>query len=74
MKAKKWLITLFASVVSVLLVMALTVYIYDPYCYYRIPDDRLIVNNYRFLNAGIAKNADYDTVILGSSMTQNFIY
>ena len=72
MKAKKWLTRLFASIVSILLVMALTVFIYDPYCYYRIPDDRMIVNNYRFLNVGIAKNADYDTVILGSSMTQNF--
>lgn len=72
MKAKKWLVRLFASIISILLVMALTVFIYDPYCYYRIPDNRLIVNNYRFLNAGIAKNADYNTVILGSSMTQNF--
>lgn len=48
------------------------VYVYDPFCYYRIPENRFIVNNYRFLNAGIAKNADYDTVIIGSSMTQNF--
>lgn len=72
MKAKKWIVSLFAAIISFLLVMALTVYIYDPYCYYRIPEDRLIVNNYRFLNAGIAKNADYDTAILGSSMTQNF--
>ena len=72
MKAKKWLASLFTAIISILLIMALTVFIYDPYCYYRIPEDRFIVNNYRFLNAGIAKNADYDTVILGSSMTQNF--
>lgn len=72
MKPKKWLILLFVSVFSILTIMALTVYAYDPYCYYRIPENRLIVNNYRFLNAGIAKNAEYDTVMLGSSMTQNF--
>lgn len=72
MNAKKWLTIVLVSVISVLLLMAMIVYAYDPFCYYRIPEDRLIVNNYRFLNAGIAKNADYDTVILGSSMTQNF--
>ena len=72
MSAKKWLFRLSISIISILLIMASVVYMYDPYCYYRIPEDRLIVNNYRFLNAGIAKNADYDTVILGSSMTQNF--
>lgn len=55
-----------------MLAMMSIVYIYDPYCYYRIPEDRFIVNNYRFLNAGIAKNADYDAAIIGSSMTQNF--
>lgn len=72
MHVKKWLTAFFVSILSVLLIMAMFVYAYDPFCYYRIPENRLIVNNYRFLNAGIAKNADYDTVILGSSMTQNF--
>ena len=52
--------------------MMCIVYVYDPYCYYRIPEDRFIVNNYRFLNVGIAKNADYNAAIIGSSMTQNF--
>lgn len=72
MNIKKWIVRLFVSIFAILFLMALVVYAYDPYCYYRIPDDRLIVNNYRFLNAGIARNADYDTAILGSSMTQNF--
>ena len=72
MNAKKWVISFMSVGIAIMLVMMGVVYIYDPYCYYRIPDNRFIVNNYRFVNAGIAKNADYDAVVIGSSMTQNF--
>lgn len=69
---KGWVIGTLVLSLSMLVCMAMFVYEYDPFCYYRIPDDRLIINNYRFVNAGIAKNAEYDTAIIGSSMTQNF--
>ena len=72
MSSKKWFVSFICICLTVLLLMALTIYLFDPFCYYRIPENRLIVNSYRFLNAGIAKNATYDTVMIGSSMTQNF--
>ena len=72
MSSKKWIISFLSLSITVMIILMSIVYVYDPFCYYRIPENRFIVNNYRFLNAGIAKNADYDTVIIGSSMTQNF--
>ncbi len=72
LNAKKWVISFLSLSIAIIFIMCSVTYFYDPFCYYRIPENRFIVNNYRFLNAGIAKNADYDTVIIGSSMTQNF--
>lgn len=68
----KWLMCILLSAGLMCGSLAFAAYLYDPCCYYRIPEKRLIVNNFRFVNAGIAKNADYDTAIIGSSMTQNF--
>lgn len=72
MRIKRYLVILTLSLLGIMGVMAFSVFIYDPLLYYRIPDDRLIVNNYRFINPGMTKNAEYDTVIIGSSMIQNF--
>ncbi len=69
---RAFLTRLSCAVLCVLLVMAAVVYLYDPFVYYRLEDEQLVVNNYRFVNPGIAKNAEYDAVVLGSSMTQNF--
>jgi hypothetical protein len=72
MKIKRYLVILTLSLILIMSMMAFSVYLYDPLLYYRIPEDRLIVNNYRFINPGITKNAVYDTVMIGSSMIQNF--
>lgn len=72
MSSRQWVLGVASISFVILLLMGYIVYAYDPYCYYRIPVDRLIVNNYRFLNAGLIRNANYDTVLIGSSMVQNF--
>ena len=72
MSSKTWIVSILTMCLAIFILMGSVVYIYDPYCYYRIPSDRLIVNNYRFLNAGLIKNVNYDTAIIGSSMVQNF--
>ena len=72
MKVKNYLIKLFIVLLVLFVAMSFSIYVYDPLLYYRIPEDRLIINNYRFINPGLAMNADYDTVIIGSSMIQNF--
>lgn len=69
---KRFLLSFAALSLAVLVLMGAFVYFYDPYLYYRYEPGRLVVNNYRFVNPGIAKNEEYDAVLLGSSMTQNF--
>ncbi|MBQ2253326.1 MAG: hypothetical protein II328_05005 [Clostridia bacterium] len=72
MSPKSFLISFFALSLALLLLMGAAVYLLDPFAYYRYEEGQLIVNNYRFVNPGIAKNVDYDAVVVGSSMTQNF--
>ena len=72
MTAKKWIKTWSLSIVILLLIGVIN-YIVDPYqqyrksTFYKIPYE-----NSRELNAGLAKNFDYDSIIIGTSMTQNF--
>lgn len=69
--SKKW-IKLFAIGVAIFIAMASAiVYIIDPYFQYRTRDNRYFLNE-RFVSAGLVKNYDYNTLIIGSSMTQNF--
>lgn len=50
-------------------------YLIDPFQQYRVPKFYTLANyreNERALNSGLIKNSDYDSVIIGSSMTRNF--
>ena len=61
-----------AAILALLVLMALAVYFWDPYNYYRLQGDRLKYVASSYIDAGIIRNADYDSVIIGSSMSQNF--
>ncbi|MGE5704366.1 MAG: hypothetical protein ACM32O_17715 [Clostridia bacterium] len=75
MKAyKKW--SLSVLVMSLLLVACAGAfnYVLDPLQFYRkafYPPD--FSAQQRFQNPGLAKNYDYDTIVIGSSMTENFL-
>ena len=75
MKNKTWLLIFAAvAVVTGIAICSLTAYV-DPYMHFHKPlTDRFFysVNNQRSQNDGIIKNFDYDTIITGSSMTENF--
>jgi len=71
-KAKRYVIATLSIFFFVLILMALIVYIWDPYNYYRIKNNQLKYTASSYINAGIIKNADYDTAIIGSSVSQNF--
>lgn len=71
-RIKSWLTKLFVSITCVLVILAMATWIVDPFLYYRINDSNHYLLNARFCNKGIIKNYDYDTVIIGSSMIQNF--
>ena len=76
MSSKKWL--LFFCIVFYLnlaVIVGVVVYI-DPYIHYHKPLNEyyytLDMNEERYVNNGIIKNFEYDALITGTSMTENF--
>ncbi|WP_345992907.1 hypothetical protein [Sulfurimonas sp. HSL-1716] len=71
-KMKKW-VSLWFITISSLLVIGVFNYVIDPYqqyrkaTFYKVPYE-----NEKELDAGLAKNFDYDSVVIGTSMMQNF--
>lgn len=75
MKVKIWLISWLIIVVSALSVLGFWVYKIDPFFHYHKPDLEgyfYPLNNQRSQNDGISKYFDYDALISGTSMTENF--
>lgn len=70
---KFFLTTIVTAFILLFGVAALVVYI-DPFFHYHAPlaDFPYLVDNQLSQNPGMAKNMEYDSVILGSSMTVNF--
>ena len=72
MKTKKWILFWLLSISSLVLIGVFN-YIIDPYQQYRKATFyKLPYENEKELNAGLAKNFEYDSVVLGTSMMQNF--
>jgi len=75
MNQKKWIKTSLLMAFSIVLVVGMINYIIDPFHQYRIKTFypiAYIPKLQRYINPGFAKNYDYDSVILGSSMSENF--
>lgn len=70
-KYAKWLIGVLAIALVLVTILSTVVYIVDPFFQFRVKDDKYLIN-VRFACGGLIKNYDYDALILGSSMTQNF--
>lgn len=71
---KIWVIgTLLLVVLSLIAVASVTVYI-DPFFHYHAPLKKYeyLINDERYQNDGITRNFDYDAIITGTSMTENF--
>ena len=73
-KFKKWIISTTALILILFLLTAALVIIVDPFFQYHAPLEKFpyLVDNQLSQNPGMAKNMEYDSVILGSSMTVNF--
>lgn len=74
-KSSKRYISIFCTVVGTgLLLVILLIILIDPFFHYHMPWFGLepVVNNEIYQNPGLAKHASYDSVIIGSSMTENF--
>ena len=75
MKVKTWLIGWFVIVFILMFFIALNVYKVDPFFHYHKPQTEQYfysLDNERSQNDGICKHFDYDAIITGTSMTENF--
>lgn len=74
MNNKKWTLACLFLTLFLLVLGALPTVIADPYIHYHKPlaQMTLILNNQRYQNDGILKNFDYEAIVTGTSMTENF--
>ena len=70
---KKFILTL-VFIALLLFAVSGIVYFFDPFFHYHKPYDGIsyILDNERYQDHGIAENFEYDTVITGTSMCENF--
>ncbi|MCM1266772.1 MAG: hypothetical protein NC302_02610 [Bacteroidales bacterium] len=73
-KFQKWLTAVAASILAILVLTAALVIWIDPFFHYHAPLSGFpyLVDNQLSQNPGMAKHMEYDSVMLGSSMTVNF--
>lgn len=70
---KSWIKNLLKLVLSTSLLIMITVYVIDPYQHYRLATwYEMTSHKKRDIMPGIAKNENFDSAIVGSSMTENF--
>lgn len=74
MKEKKWFFGTILYVAISLGLFAAVIVITDPYFHFHAPLERMShrLNEERYINDGISRNFEYDAIITGTSMTQNF--
>lgn len=75
MTHKRWAILTLILLIGSLFTIVASVVLIDPFqIYHRATAFKPPITNstQNYFNAGIAKNYDYDSVIIGSSMTENF--
>ena len=72
--SKKWMATLFVISLIILIFFSSFIIVIDPYFHYHKPLDGFYyeLNNERSQNDGIIKHFDYDAMIIGTSMSENF--
>ncbi|MBD5504957.1 MAG: hypothetical protein HDR09_14825 [Lachnospiraceae bacterium] len=71
---KKWVISTISVILILFVLVAALVICVDPFFQYHAPLEKFpyLVDNQLSQNPGMAKHMEYDSVILGSSMTVNF--
>lgn len=73
-KAKKWVISVISVLIILVLIMTTMTYIVDPYFHFHKPLSGMSYRLYeqRYINDGIGRNFDYNAIITGNSLTENF--
>lgn len=72
--SKRWVLMFLASLVIVLAILGTFTIVVDPFFHYHKPLKSLAypIDNERYQNNGILKHFDYDAIITGTSMCENF--
>ena len=70
--AEKWIIIFISTLLVFALLVGVIAYLVDPFYQFRYGNRTYFNNSAKFPGPGLVKNYEYDTLILGSSMTQNF--
>lgn len=74
MNEKKWIVIFFIICFFSIIFVGVINFVIDPFHQYKIDTSKPIAfTNERYQNAGLAKNLKYDSIILGTSMTENFV-
>lgn len=73
-QSKRFVVLWLLTVLLVFAAVCAVVVLIDPYFHYHLPWFGLetVFFDERYQNPGLAKNAEYDSIIAGSSMSQNF--
>ena len=69
-RAKRWAVFTLSVSAALLLLCALAVFLIDPFEHYRESSILPLYDQESYNNPGIARNYDYDAVILGTSMVE----
>jgi len=71
---KKWNIFIISAFIIGIILIAGMVFFIDPYWHFHGSTDGVAyrLGNGRYMNDGILRNYEYDTVIIGTSMSENF--
>ena len=69
--SKKWLTSFSFAAILMSLCVCLSVFLIDPFFQFRVRDHQYFLNA-AYVSAGLIKNYDYDTVIIGSCMVENY--
>lgn len=74
MNSKKWTICLLISVLLLLIMAGSATVVIDPFFHFHSPLPQLTypIDTERYQNDGIVRHFDYDAIITGTSMTENF--
>lgn len=70
--SKKWLTSFLCVFLAAAMLVGIAVWLVDPFYQFRYRENSYIKNTAMFFGPGLVKNYDYDTLLLGSSMCQNF--
>jgi len=69
---KKWFMTVVCVTVGIIIFISALNVIVDPYFHFHKPITKYRLYEERYTNDGIARHFDYDTIIIGNSLAQNF--